>query len=339
MPYASAMAQIAAAVRDPSVSTVRRRPGSVRRTSHMDIGFLDGGGLALTGASRDLKTSALGADVVLGAARLRALIGPTRLLEKLEVSPDADTSKLIGVAVSGGFRSVVDETVPEHRANHSPLYLLLDDLPVVALISGYAVLYRGADQPSQPISVSSNERPSPGRGPRVDICAGWRGDGMMMTAIASGDGTPTPIGPSAPILESPDDPLAWHAVPSLPAGSMRRRRLIDLSGDGEMLQVSAMFRDTHVDELEVETVLHEYELEMEVDAQTMVVTSCEARPRTLPWPECPAAADSARRLAGHRVAELRSLVRAEFRGISTCTHLNDLLRSLADVAILVRSLD
>jgi Protein of unknown function (DUF2889) len=333
------MAQIAAAVRDPSTSTVDRRPRSVRRTSHMDVGFLDNGGLTLIGASRDLRSSITGEGVVLGAARVRAVIGPTRLLEELQVSPDTDTAKLLGVTVSGGFRSVVDETVPEHREEHSPLYLLLDELPVVALISGYAVLYRGADQPAQPVALDSKERPSTRPGPRVDICAGWRGDGVMMTAIASGAGTPTPIGPAAPILEPPGDPLGWHVVPSLPAGSMRRRRLIDVCGDDTTLQVSAMFRDTHVDEFGVETVLHEYELEMEVDAQTMVVTSCKARPRTLPWPECPAAADSARRLAGHPVADLRSLIKAEFRGTSTCTHLNDLLRSLADVAILARSLD
>jgi hypothetical protein len=305
----------------------------------MDVAFKDAGRLLLTGGSRDLRTTATGEAQVLGAAHVRAVVGATRLLEELEVSPDADTAKLIGVSVSGGFRGVVDETVPVERDEHSPLYLLLDELPVVALISGYAVLYGGDDVPRAPVELTSNEQPPARPGPRVDICAGWRGDGVMMMAIASGAGIPTPIGPAAPVLESPDDPFAWHSVPSLPAGSMRRRRLIDVSRSGDVLQVSAMFRDSHVDPFEVETVLHEYELEMEIDPLTMVVLQCEARPRTLPWPECPAAAASARRLVDHPVAELRSLVKTEFRGTSTCTHLNDLLRSLADVGVLVHSLD
>jgi hypothetical protein len=55
----------------------------------------------------------------------------------------------------------------------------------------------------------------------------------------------------------------------------------------------------------------------------------------LPWTECPFAAASAARLDGHAVGELRELVGREFKGTTTCTHLNDLLRSLADLARLV----
>jgi Protein of unknown function (DUF2889) len=38
------------------------------------------------------------------------------------------------------------------------------------------------------------------------------------------------------------------------------------------------------------------------------------------------------------VASLRSFVRTDLTGISTCTHLNDQLRSLADVPALFRLL-
>ena len=41
---------------------------------------------------------------------------------------------------------------------------------------------------------------------------------------------------------------------------------------------------------------------------------------------------SADRTVGRRLDELRDLVRAEFRGTATCTHLNDALRSLADLS-------
>jgi hypothetical protein len=44
------------------------------------------------------------------------------------------------------------------------------------------------------------------------------------------------------------------------------------------------------------------------------------------------------RLVGRPVEAVRDVVRAELRGISTCTHLNDLLRSLGDVAALMATI-
>ncbi|GAC1401902.1 MAG: hypothetical protein NVSMB60_17630 [Mycobacterium sp.] len=57
-----------------------------------------------------------------------------------------------------------------------------------------------------------------------------------------------------------------------------------------------------------------------------------ADPRVLPWPECPAAADGLGRLPGTRMEDLGGAVP---RGTGSCTHLNDLLRSLADVGSLI----
>jgi hypothetical protein len=84
----------------------------------------------------------------------------------------------------------------------------------------------------------------------------------------------------------------------------------------------------------IETIVHEYSFTGSVDPDTLQVLEAEARPRVLPYIECPDAAASAARLAGMSVAELRRRVRQELTGISTCTHLNDLLRSLADVGAL-----
>jgi len=68
------------------------------------------------------------------------------------------------------------------------------------------------------------------------------------------------------------------------------------------------------------------------------VVEVEADPRTLPWAECPDAALSAGRLQGQTAHDLRRWVRAELVGISTCTHLNDQLRSLEDVVALASEL-
>jgi len=173
-----------------------------------------------------------------------------------------------------------------------------------------------------------------GRMPQDDICSGWRSDGTMMVAIRTGGRIPTPVGPAAPDLDA-GDPASWHAVGRLPADSMRRRRLVDVAGgNGAPLAVYAMFRDTHASPDGIERVLHEYTVEATVDPHDLRVLHCQATPRSLPWPECPAAADSARRLEGEPLAGLRPFVQRNLRGISTCTHLNDLLRSLAGVEYL-----
>jgi Protein of unknown function (DUF2889) len=289
-------------------------------------------GLMLDGSARDVQTDSKGRGIVGGEATIRASMGEGRILEDLIVAPNPiDASALLGHPVASGFRARVDEAVPEHRAAQTPLYLLLDEMPVTALISGYADLY--VSDPSMPV----DEERSLQQSLKADICAGWASDATMMQEIARVGRIPTPIGPPSPELERDDDPLAWHAIGSLGPGTMRRRRRIDVI-DGDQLRVDAMFRDTHVDPAGVETVLHEYSLEAMVDKADLVVRSCVATPMVLPWIECPSAAASAGRLVGRGIDELRSFVRQDLVGTTTCTHLNDLLRSLADVAPLASQL-
>jgi Protein of unknown function (DUF2889) len=90
-----------------------------------------------------------------------------------------------------------------------------------------------------------------------------------------------------------------------------------------------------VDRDGVETIVHEYTVSAAVDSSDGVLAWCAARARVLPWVECPAAAMSAGRLAGVPVAGLRRHVRETFLGTSTCTHLNDTLRSLEDIPALL----
>jgi hypothetical protein len=132
-------------------------------------------------------------------------------------------------------------------------------------------------------------------------------------------------------LERADDPESWHELPVALARTVRRRRRIDLSRDGEQLNVDAMFRDSHFDDGGAESVVHEYALRATIDPVTLEITGAAATPHVLPYVECPTAAQSATRLVGLRLDDARDRVRKEFVGTSTCTHLNDLLRSLEDV--------
>jgi hypothetical protein len=159
----------------------------------------------------------------------------------------------------------------------------------------------------------------------------------MLVSLRTSGQMPVPIGPAASRLEPADDPMAWHPVPDLPPGAMRRRRLVEVVA-GRPHEVYAMFRDTHVDAAGAETVLHEYELTATLDPESLALAGCRARPRVLPWVECPDAAASATRLDGLAVGDLRRFVARELRGTSTCTHLNDLLRSLGHLGPLVAGL-
>ena len=117
---------------------------------------------------------------------------------------------------------------------------------------------------------------------------------------------------------------------------MRRRRRIDVYEErAGRVGIDAMFRDTYVRSDGVETIIHEYTLDAVVDTETGVIVDARATPRVLPWQECPGAVASAARITGMTLQELHFRVRRELFGTSTCTHLNDLLRSVADVASLI----
>jgi len=113
-----------------------------------------------------------------------------------------------------------------------------------------------------------------------------------------------------------------------------RRSNVDLA----LAEVDAFFRDSHMGEDGYETIIHEYVIAATVDTASMTFVDATATPHVLPWWECPQAAASAHRLAGRPLAMLRPAVRAEFLGPTTCTHLNDTLRSLEDVASLCAAL-
>lgn len=313
---------------DPNLSTWAREPGSARRTSHIDIvpagTSMMMGGFGLHGGSRDVTTDSSGRTEVVAEATIDADVGPGRILESLQTDPSVPgLAELVGLSVAGGFRAKAALAAPAHSADKTPLHTLVDDLPVASLIAGYADLYnRDAG-----IGSGGGERRG---GLQADICAGWQKTGTMITSIERDGSIPIPVGPPAPPLELEGDEHSWHELGRLPAGAMRRRRLVDVTG-GEVLTVRAMFRDTHVDKEGVETVLHEYDLHVEVDPNTLLITASQAVPRVLPWVECPEAVASAGRLVGHAIGTIRQLVGREFRGVTTCTHLNDLLRSIDDV--------
>lgn len=332
------MTEFDLAVKEPTTATPPRAPGSARRSSHVDVIPIPAPGVTaeegtrfvLRGGARDVQTGADGSGVVVEAAELVVWIGRDGLISHLEVTPDLPgASSLVGIAPMVGFRhaarALLDGADGAHGAD-GLLALLLDDIPIAMLLSGYGLL-RAGQLTKLPVTAGDPA------GRMRDLCSGWRSDGTMIRGIELGTGVPVPHLADAPDLGCSDDPLAVQSLPDLPLGALRRRRRIDaLRGDPVIIE--ATFRDTFR-AAEREGTLHEYVVRATADGAGRIATMT-AEPRVLPWPECPAAATNVAGLVGAHLGGLGRRVPATLTGTSACTHLNDLLRGLSCVPRLVK---
>ncbi|HZP29567.1 MAG TPA: DUF2889 domain-containing protein, partial [Acidimicrobiia bacterium] len=293
------------------------------------------GPMVMHGAARDLVTGADGTAGELAAADLLARVeGESHRLLELTTRPDLPAAQaLLGAVVGPGFRRRAVDAAPGEAAAGTLLNLVLDDLPGAALVSGFALLAADA--------VPQRHAADEYLDARGDLCAGWAVEATMMTIIREERQSPVSIGPLAPALLREDDPDAWHPLPPLPPHSTRRLRRLDVAAPerpGAPAAVDVFFRDSHFDEHAVERIIHEYSVRATVDPVSLTIVDIDARADVLPWKECPGAVASAARLAGRPTAGLRGYVRETFVGTSTCTHLNDVLRGLADVGPLLAAL-
>ena len=311
--------------------TPPRRVGSIRRTTTHSCTRPDGleGPVSIAAKGRDLLTRSASEATVLDASRLDARVDfAAGIIKRISAEPThPGLVDLNGARAFGGFRSLVLEAMPAERDSGSVRYQLLDDLPIVLMLSARALRAAGLGMTKMGVRQESP----------IDICAGWVAGGTA-DAGTTEQGPPLDLGPVASQITRDDDALAWHAFEPLPPHSTRRHRRIDVWRDGDTAEVDCFFRDSFTPADGVETVVHEYRVHGTVDPQTSRFITCDAEAGRLPYPECPNALDSAKRLAGAEVAGLRREVRRTFVGPSTCTHLNDTLRSLEDVAALIRAL-
>ncbi len=318
---------------DPLLLTPRRAPGSVRRTSTLDFRRDEGlaGSVRLDARARDLFSRLDGTTEELATATVAGTIDwATRTLAEISSEPDvAGVDDLVGAPIASGFRARLAAALPDQVAARSLLHLLLDDLPGAELVSGYA-LQRAGTYGSMVVTEESMAG-------MVDLCAGWAGDATLFQVVRGEGVIATPMGPPAPRIERNDDPVGWHETDPLGPHSSRRRRSLDLvpTDDPEVWRFVAHFRDSHMDDERIETVVHEYTVDGTVDAPTRRLLDAQATARVLPWVECPGAVPSAAGLAGTTLGELRHRVRMEMRGVHTCTHLNDTMRAIADLDALL----
>jgi hypothetical protein len=320
------------AVAGPAGPAPVRRPSSVRRTSTIDMSFVGGRGsqMRLHGRARDALTPAGGGPpLVLDRSTVDAGASMQRVIEDIASDPARPgIEQLVGCRGGGHLRLAIDSALPDERPAGTPLYLLLDDIAGCTLIGGF-VWSRFTDLGGVAGGLMVK--------PRMEgVCIGFA---PGSSALAP-DGTPqgaARVQPVGPLLH-PDDPDGWHDLAEQPAISMRRARRIDVAVHDGVVEVDSSFQDSAGDPELGRVAVHEYRLAATADLATMTVTSVEADPRILPYLECPAAIGNVGRLVGVPLGELRTVVLDRLAKTDGCTHLNDALRALAEVPVLVAHL-
>ena len=337
VPIADVTARNAGVVRGgpraPLRGTPERARGSVRRTSTIDSVRPDGwaGSVHVTARARDLRTDAAGAARLVAQESFTAKLSPDRVLREI-VHHDARLRALLGVAVAGGFRARAAEALAGEAERATLLHLLVDDLPGASLVAGYA-LQRDPAWPAREVAFEQLR-------PMHDLCAGWAVDGTLFDVVRAERRIAVPATAAVDVTED-QDADAWHERVATSPGSMRRARRLDVVADQARdgsVAFDAHFRDSHHDAAGGEGALHEYVVRGRYAPATRTLLALDAAAPVLPWVECPGALASVPRLVGASVDDLRTRVRTDFTGTSTCTHLNDVLRSLADLPALAAML-
>jgi hypothetical protein len=327
-------------VTDPVRGLPGRRPGSLRRMSSLAVSAPDGwdAGTVVEAVAGESGTDAGGRLSSRGQARLRAALDTRWHVADLDgdLPGPGIAARLTGLPVNRGFRKAMAAAAAEGLAPDSLIAGLLDDLPTVQLVSGYARLLEGAPLPPgrEKLELKNLELQDTGGrriGPALNICRGWAPGGTAHHLALAGQPPVTDI-PAAPafgdLLAGPAD---FIDEPPLRPHSMRRRRILEVTpgrpweGQAEIFEY---FRDSHVDGAGRERSLHEYVVTAVVDTGDLTVREISVEPRSLPFPECPLASPNAKALVGTALPGIDGAVRTRLAGIAGCTHLNDVLRFL-----------
>ena len=293
----------------------------------------------MIGRARDVWTGASGSILeVLAEDSVEFSASPQREILAIESTPPrAELQRLVGVRAGGHSRTVLSEMFTNESEIGTPLYLLLDDFAGASLVAAWAWT-RWSEDWMAALRRSGAAATAGRKGRMENICAGFRPGSTALNT----DGTSNSVIQSAtpvPALEHPEDLQGWHELTRQDGVGMRRARRIDAWRDGDAICIDAAFQDSATSPAGGRIAVHEYLLSASVDAQDFVLRTLHIDPRILPYRECPGATPNAQRMIGTPLRDMRLRVLRQLPGILGCTHLNDVLRSLADVPRLARRLD
>lgn len=326
-----------AAPHDPMGHAPERRAGSVRRTMTLDAIWPDGeeGPALFSGDARDIRTIAEGATPRLLRQSHIDVLARDRLIDRISGAPDRpEFAALTGARAGGHLRRAVDGAFHADKLAGTPLYLLLDDLAGATLVCNWAW---SVWKPDWVVAATREARQAHMQ--RMEgVCIGFRpgSSALKLQGEADMDQNRVRVKP----LPRPDDPDGWHPLVERAAMNFRRARRLDVWREEGAIHVDAAFQDSSsAPDGGDRIAIHEYRLRATADADADArLRTLDITPGTLPYKECPAAMANAGELIGAPLGTLRELVLERLRRTAGCTHLNDMLRSLAEVPVLAADL-
>jgi len=320
---------------DSRSAPARMRVPGARRTCSLDVEWLEGRGgpLRLHGRARDcIATTAHGVRVLAEDA-LTADFSPRRELLHIELEPARPEvcARFTG-ATFDALRSLRIELEAARRIT-GPLVQLIDDLPVVLVVSDWA--WSRWPERLHPDEAARRRRHLA----RFEgVCVGFR---PGSSALSAGDFQESKVGRALPGAcgPDPDCPEHWHQPAEVAGVSLRRARCIDVWTDGAKVRVEATFQDSASMPEGGRAVVHEYTMRLEAERASGVIGRIEVIPHVLPFDECLGALEHLDDLVGVACADLREAVPRVLARTRGCSHLNDALRALAAVPELLAALD
>ncbi len=310
-----------------------RTANSVRRTMSIDVCWPEGelGDRLFIGRCRDYRTPAGGGvGTVLDEAEFRATLAQDKTITAIVATPaPPKIDQLVGVRGGNHLRLFIKETMPELISEGAPIYLPLDDISGTSLVSAFAWSQWHDDWAER-----LRETFKPGEfeklmSDRVNVCWGLQTGNSGVSGDARRDIAEAEAGD----VRNPDDPQGWHELPEIDGPGFRRARRIDVTRDDAagLMRIEASFQDSAKRKSTGRVAIHEYNISATADLATGKLLTLSADPRILPFGECPGAVHNTQRLVGRPIGEIRDTVLEMLRGPQGCTHLNDALRSLAEV--------
>lgn len=236
---------------------------------------------------------------------------------------------LAGLNAGGELRKAFHAMAPDQREHGTLLHLLVDDLAGASLVSKWTPNYWESIGRHMAGSTDSPRK-------MEGLCIGFRpgSDALFPDGRRRSDSNVTPL----PALVNGADPDGWHAMSDMAEMHFRRARRMDLWLRPDGIAIECHFQDSSTHPSGGARIgIHEYAVSARIDRagdlQDIVV-----RAGTLPFAACRAASANIAILDGTRAKELRENVALHLKGTSGCTHLNDVMRSLADVPALTSAL-
>ena len=324
----------------PAGQTPLRRPNSIRRTSSIDTVWPEGFGLPMkmAGHARDVVTTECSASCrILSDDRLEIMASAEREILEIRTERSNETAQsLVGKRAGGGLREFISTLFARERDNSTPLYLLLDDYAGASLVANWAWtrwMDDAYERRNRAAQISS------GRGGiRVGICAGYRPGTSALLA----DGTTNAKAQTSavvPELVNCEDPDGWHELPPQSGVGMRRARWMDLwLPDDFHIEMDIGFQDSATSPEGSRVGIHEYRVRATAHSRTKELLRIDVTPHLLPYRECPEATGNVQKIIGLPLESLRTSVPTELFGVLGCTHLNDVIRSMADAPALAGQL-